>query len=58
MRERATQEEADRSCKKKVSILGPCLWIVAYDSFQRIDMLDETRFVGYADDIAVLMNSM
>lgn len=37
------------------SILGPDLWNVSYDSLLRIEMPDETRLVGYADDVAALV---
>lgn len=37
------------------SILGPDLWNAFYDSLLRIEMPDETRLVGYADDVAVLV---
>lgn len=39
------------------SILGPDLWNVSYDGLLRLDMPDETRLVGYADDVAVLIAS-
>lgn len=37
------------------SILGPDLWNVFYDSLLRTQMPDESRMVGYADDVAVLI---
>lgn len=37
------------------SILGPDLWNAFYDSLLRIEMPDESRLVGYADDVAVLI---
>lgn len=37
------------------SILGPDLWNVFYDSLLRAEMPEETRLVGYADDVAVLI---
>lgn len=37
------------------SILGPDLWNAAYDGLLRLDMPEEVRLVGYADDVAALV---
>ena len=37
------------------SILGPDLWNASYDSLLRLDMPEESRLVGYADDVAALV---
>lgn len=37
------------------SILGPDLWNVSYDSLLREEMPEETRLVGYADDVMALI---
>lgn len=37
------------------SILGPDLWNISYDSLLRTEMPEETRLVGYADDVAALI---
>lgn len=39
------------------SILGPNLWNIAYDGLLRLDIPDETRLVGYADDVAALITA-
>lgn len=37
------------------SILGPDLWNASYDGLLRLEMPEETRLVGYADDVAALI---
>ena len=37
------------------SILGPDLWNATYDSLLKLDMPEESRLVGYADDVAALV---
>ena len=32
------------------SLFGPILWNAGYDNLLRLDMPDETRLVGYADE--------
>lgn len=39
------------------SILGPDLWNVSYDEILRIDMPQDTFLVGYADDIAAVIQA-
>ena len=37
------------------SILGPDLWNITYDSILRLDMPEDTKLIGYADDIALVI---
>lgn len=37
------------------SILGPNLWNASYDGLLRLEMPEETRMVGYADDVVALI---
>lgn len=39
------------------SILGPALWNVSYDDILRIEMPENTFLVGYADDIAAVIQA-
>lgn len=39
------------------SILGPDLWNVSYDNILGIDMPQNTFLVGYADDIAAVIQA-
>lgn len=55
-------ETTEGRCMKRISagvaqgsILGPDLWNASYDDLLRIDMPEETRTIGYADDVAVLI---
>ena len=37
------------------SILGPDLWNATYEILLKLDMSEESRLVGYADDVAALV---
>lgn len=39
------------------SILGPDLWNIAYDSLLRLEMPDDVKVVGYADDVAAVITA-
>lgn len=39
------------------SILGPDLWNITYDDLLRIEMPDGAHLVGYADDVAVVIEA-
>lgn len=39
------------------SILGPDLWNIFYDGVLRLEMTEGTRLIGYADDVAALIES-
>ena len=38
------------------SVLGPFLWNVMYDGLLNLDLQDGAKLVGYADDIALVIN--
>ena len=38
------------------SVLGPELWNLAYDSLLKLEVPEETIFVGYADDVAAMIS--
>ena len=39
----------------KGSVLGPVLWNIMYDAVLRLQLPDEAKIVGFADDIAVVV---
>lgn len=39
-------------------ILGPTLWNVLYNGLLRLDLLEGTDIIGFADDIAVLATAV
>lgn len=39
------------------SVLGPLLWNVMYDGILRIQVPDDVKIIGYADDIALLITA-
>ncbi|KAJ3658608.1 hypothetical protein Zmor_010337 [Zophobas morio] len=37
------------------SVLGPLLWNIFYDKVLRMEVSDEVKLIGYADDLAVIV---
>lgn len=52
-----TRKKVITSGAAQGSILGPDLWNVSYDEILSIDMPDDCYLVGYADDIAAVINA-
>lgn len=52
-----TEMEAVSGGVPQGSVLGPTLWNVLYDDLLRLDLPEETKLIGFADDIIMMVTA-